>query len=135
MEAVTIHDEKPSRVLDVDLIDVLQLCEQEALSSSWRIRNVDCLGVLMEEFMRLGDANATISGAELLRLAAGVYQIIEGDFEAYRPGADRFWLVVRAIDSSFYVVITDDAELLDRVQTHFSDVRPSPAYAAYPDGL
>lgn len=133
MEAVAIYDLSTVGVLDVDLIDVLQLCESDVLSSSWRISNVDCLGVSMGEFMQLSDRNATVSGEELMRLAAGVYQIIWGDFEAYRHGEDRFWLVVRAIDSTFYVVITNDAQLLGKVRARFSDVRPSLEDVDYPN--
>jgi hypothetical protein len=79
VEAVTIHDLRPlggGQVLAVDLIDILRLCEPDAVASSWRISYVECVGELAEAFMRLGDANATVSGPELLRLAAGVYQVI-----------------------------------------------------------
>jgi hypothetical protein len=137
MEAVTIHDLRSlggGRVLAVDLIDLLRLCEPDALASSWRISYVDCMGDLAGEFMRSGDTNATVSGPELLRLATGVYQVIWGDFEAYRSGEERFWLVVRAIDASLYVVITEDKMLLGRVRSRFTDVRPSPEDAEYPDG-
>ena len=71
-------------------------------------------------------------GPELLRLAAGVYQVIWGDFEAYRLGQERFWLVVRAIDSTLYVVITEDRQLLERVRSRFTDVRHSLEEADYP---
>jgi hypothetical protein len=88
VEAVTIHDLRPlsgGQVLAVDLIDILRLCESDVLLSSWRLRNVDCAGDLADEFMRLGESEATVNGQELVRLASGVYQVIEGDFEAYRP--------------------------------------------------
>jgi hypothetical protein len=141
LEAVTIHDMRPlgdGQVMAVHLIDILRLWEPEILASSWRVSCVDCLGDLADEFVRLGDANGTISSPELLRLASGVCQVIEGDFEAYRPHEEQPWLVVRAIDSTLYVVITEDAQLLDRVRSRFSDVRPAPEEAepyVAPDGV
>ena len=134
MKAVTIHDSRPlgnGSVLTVDLIDILRLCESDALASSWRVSYIDCFGDLAGEFMHLGEVKATVSGPELLRLAAGVYQVIEGDFEAYRLGEERFWLVVRAIDSTLYVVVTEDPQLLSAVRMRFRDVRTSPEDAKY----
>jgi hypothetical protein len=129
MEAVTIHDLRPSggvRILAVDLIDILRLCEPEVAASSWRLHAVECFGDLAGDLERLAESDAMISGQELLRLASGVHQIIWGDFEAYQAGEDRFWLVVRAIDSTVYVVITEDQQLLERVRARFQDVRSSP---------
>src|SRR5690349_16487006 len=104
-QAVTIHDIR-DRVLAVDLIDILRVVGRDSESSSWLCRNVKCTGDLAEALHRVSDAESAISGAEMLRLAGGVLQIIDGDFEAYRPGEIRPWLVVRAIDSSAYAVIT-----------------------------
>lgn len=129
-QAVTIHDIR-DRVLAFDLIDILRLAGPDAELSSWRWRNVECTGKLAEELHRVSDAECALAGAEMLRLAAGVLQIIDGDFEAYRPGATRPWLVVRAIDSSLYAVITQDEGLLARVREGFWNVRNSPDDAAY----
>ena len=133
VEAVTIHDTRVlggSRVLAVDLIDILRLCEQDVLASAWRLSYVDCFGALAGEFMRLSAENAIISGSELIRLAAGVQQVVWGDFEGFRCCDGRCWLVVRAIDASLYVVVTADPSVLKQVQSRFSDVRPSPDDAA-----
>jgi hypothetical protein len=134
MRAVTIHDMRPlgrGQVLAVDLIDILRLCEADVTTSSWKCSYVECLGDLACEFMSVGDAQGIISGEELLRLASGVYQVIWGDFEAYRTGESRPWLVVRAVDSTLYVVITDIRHLLDEIRTRFQIVRESPEDAEY----
>jgi hypothetical protein len=134
VEAVTIHDMKKIdefQMLAVDLFDILRLCEQDVLASFWRLSYVDCLGEGAGEFMRLGQAEATISGSELFERASRLSQVFWGDFEAYRPNEQKFWLVVRAIDGSLYVVITADTQLLDRVRSRFNDVRPSPEDAEY----
>src|SRR6185503_14067976 len=98
-QAVTIHDIR-DRVLAFDLIDILRLAGSDAESSSWRCRNVECTGDLAEELHRVSDAESTLTGAEMLRLAESIAQVIDGDFEAHRSGETRPWLVVRAIDSS-----------------------------------
>ena len=100
-QAVTIHDIR-DRVLAFDLIDILRIAGPDAESSSWRCRNVECTGDLAEELHRASDAMSALTGAEMLRLAGGVLQIIDGDFEAYSASETRPWLVVRAIDSSEY---------------------------------
>jgi hypothetical protein len=129
-QAVTIHDTR-DRVLAFDLIDILRLAGPDAESSSWHCRNVECTGDLAEELHRVSDAGSALTGVEMLRLAGGLLQVIDGDFEAYRPGETRPWLVVRAIDSSEYAAITQDERLLARVRERFRDVRDSPEDAAY----
>lgn len=128
-QAVTIHDIR-DRVLAFDLIDMLRLAASDAESSSWRCRNVECTGDLADELHCVSDAESAVTGAEMLRLAGGVAQVIDGDFEACRPGETRPWLIVRAIDSSEYTVITQDEHLLARVRERFSDVRDSAHDAA-----
>ncbi len=125
MKAVTIHDLN-ERCLAFDLIDILRLSEPEVAASYWRISDVECLGDSAQELEGYSNASQVISGIELLRLSANVYQVIDGAFKAYRPDAERPWLIVRAVDSTLYVVVTNDELLLDRVQSHFSDVRSSP---------
>lgn len=129
-QAVTIHDAR-DHILAFDLIDILRLAGTDVESSSWRCRNVECTGDLAEELHRVSDAGSTLSGTEMRRLAGGVLQIIDGDFEAYSAGEMRPWLVVRAIDSSEYAVITRDDRLLARIRERFRDVRDSPDDAAY----
>jgi hypothetical protein len=128
--AVTIHDTR-DRVLAVDLIDILRLAGPDAQSSLWRCRNIECIGDLAEELHHASENGSVLTGLELIRVAGGVEQIIDGDFEAYRLGESVPWLVVRAIDSAEYVVITQDERLLTRIRERFRDVRDSPDDTAY----
>jgi hypothetical protein len=129
-QAVTIHDAR-DRVLAFDLIDILRVAGPDVESSSWRCRNVECTGDLAQELHRVSDAESVLTGAEMLRIAGGVLQMIDGDFEAYGPGETRPWLIVRAIDSSEYAVITQDERLLARIRERFRDVRDSPDDGAH----
>lgn len=126
MEAIRIYKRRSygdSQILAVDLIDILRLKEANVRASWWRLANVECVGPLADEFMQLGDEEATVSGEELLRLAAGVDQVIEGDFEAYWPGEAAPWLVVHAVDSTFYEIITKDRDLLNQLKARFHTVQ------------
>jgi len=96
------------------------------LRSNWQCRDVDCLGDSASSLMSLAESGASLSGDALLALARGVYQIIDGDFVATRPGDEKQWLAIRAVDSSFYVVVTDDEAAIAAVWRRFRDVRESP---------
>ncbi|WP_129219386.1 hypothetical protein [Lichenibacterium ramalinae] len=49
-----------------------------------------------------------------------------GEFTAHENGQDTSWVTVRAIDSSWCEVETDDIGVLDRVRETFVDVRMDP---------
>jgi len=132
MNAITIHDLRESiggRVLSFDLVDILRLAEADVRASSWRCRHVECVGDLAEDLHRAADAGNPVTGTELLRLASGIRQVIDGDFEGFRPAATTPWVVIRAVDSSEYVVVTDDKALLSRLRERFHNVSDSPGDA------
>jgi hypothetical protein len=132
MEAVTIHDMRHlggGRVLAVDLIDLLRLFESEVRTLCWACRDVWCMGDGAKELHQAAETGAGLDGRDLLRLAAGVFQVIDGEFVGIPPGGTRPRLVVVAEDSSYYVVATSERSFLDLVRQRFSDVRPSPEWA------
>ena len=88
-----------------------------------------------EELERASATGTPIAGPDLFRLAAAVTQVIDGAFAATRADDDgSTWLIIRAIDSSFYVVTTSDGELLARVRSRYRDVRDEPE-VKWPDQL
>jgi len=132
MEAVTIHDMRPlgtGQVLAADLIELLRLFEPEVRALFWVCRDVWCLGDRADEFRRASEAGRMLEGSELLRLASGVYQVIDGEFIGTAPNGSRPQLVIVAEDSTYYVLASSDPEVLDRVRLRFSDVRVSPEWA------
>jgi hypothetical protein len=118
VESLTIHDMRPlgsGRVLAVDLIDLLRLFEPEVRALSWTCGgDLWCLGDGTAEFERVSESGAPLDGGELLRLASGVYQVIDGEFVGTPPGGTRPRLVIVAEDSTYYVVASPEPELLGR---------------------
>jgi hypothetical protein len=87
---------------------------------------VECVGELAVTLHTAFERGAAISGGELVSTAGGVTQAIDGDFIATRRGETAPWLVVRAVDSSFYVVLSDDHGFIDELRARFRDVRAAP---------
>src|SRR5262245_8410959 len=132
MNAVTIHDLVEANdpgSLAFDLIDILRLAEADVVASTWTCRHVEGIGRLANQLSEISDNGVPVDGSEMLRLAGSVRQIIDGTFEAKRPESLHPWLVIRAVDSSFFMVISDDTNLLARLRARFHDVRDSPVDA------
>ena len=134
MEAVTVWDTKDAgsghRTLSFDLVDILKLVEPELPGSEWQLEKVvEAVGEASRDFDRLCETSEPIQGPELLALASRVDQIVDGDFRGIRFG--ELWLRIRAIDSTEYVVITNDESILSRIRGRFSDVRESPEDARW----
>ena len=132
MLAVTIHDMQEREGggwLAVDLIHVLKLFEPEVLASSWQCRHFWCIPRFGNEARDGSEQGTWMSGPEVLHWAAGWQQVIDGEFIGIRETEKSPWLVVLAVDSTYYVVLARETRFLDRVRERFKDVRPSPEYA------
>jgi len=130
--AVTIWDRTADeRFLSFDLTDILSLCGERALSSAWLCSNVEAIGPGAEKLHAICDAQRTIAGIELISLASGISQTIDGYFYAWEPAADFPWLFIRAVDGEEFAVATTEHELLEAIRRRFRDVRESPLDADY----
>ncbi|MGZ2484218.1 hypothetical protein ACVITL_002741 [Rhizobium pisi] len=120
----------PDRALPFDLRDFLQLLVPGSLEASWKVSAVDAGyqwfdatgagGEMLETMALLGEP---VPGRDLAAAAQDTLQIIWGEFSASLPSApDSDWVVIRAIDSTFYEIATDDEKVLKKVETHFADV-------------
>lgn len=125
MKAVSVWDVDDRHVLSVDLAPLLRLAGQKALDSRWWCSDVDCAGRGAAKLRAIGLCPPT-SGTDLLALAEDVDQVIDGEFIATRPPGNEPWLIIRAIDSTEYVVVTDDDDLVRLIRTKYRDVRDSP---------
>lgn len=61
-----------------------------------------------------------LSGAVLRARADTLLQVITGEFRAFEGAAASPWLIVRAFDSSFYAIETEDEAVLALARQHFS---------------
>jgi len=122
MNAVMVNDTEPERkVLAVDLRHVLSALGSRALGSEWRVREVWAEGDAKPE-LEAFDGSELITGLRLAALAQNVTQIIDGEFSAFESGQTTPWVVVEALDSTYYTVRSDDASILARIRSAFHDV-------------
>lgn len=128
IDKVTIHD-LDGPVLAFDLRDVLRALAPQSLAARWAIKSpgesaFEATGVGGLRLEGLADTSARIDGDELLAIADDTAQVIWGDFHgALADDADREWLIVRAIDSSFFEIETSDQIVLAMIKSSFKDVR------------
>lgn len=79
----------------------------------------------MEELAR---HNAQLLGSELAALAENTRQVIWGEFVGSEPTqSDKTWVTIRAIDSTFYEIDTDDEAVLRKINSIYKDVRTGEA--------
>ena len=127
MRGITVRDTDTEGSLSFDLRDLLELVGPRARQSTWRLESIECLGGPLADVLHdASDAGHVLSGDELARLAAGVVQVIDGEFRAFLAGAAEPWLVIRAVDSSAFDVETDDGAVLAAIATRFHSVSEIP---------
>ena len=127
MRGVQIRDMNESgHVLAVDLQHILDLIGERAILSRWRASEVWVIGKengeVAQELENLADGLKFISGEHLNRMAHSLVQVIDGEFSAFESGCDLPWLIIRAVDSSFYEVFSTEPEVLNRVRALFRKV-------------
>ncbi len=127
MQGITIRDMVESgRYLAVDLQHVLDLFGERVIQSRWTASEVWATGKETGEAEReldeLADGQTFISGEQLSRIARNLVQIIDGEFRAFEQGSASPWIVIRAVDSSFYEVFSPEPEVLTRVRGAFHHV-------------
>lgn len=130
MKGIEIKDStEDGNALSFDIRELIAVIGEPALVSSWQCKYLECFGDNAEKLHEISDKEQHISGEELMQIASGIYQTVDGEFEAYCDKAEKPWLVIRAIDSSSFDVITSDLEILERVRRNFQDVTDLPSYA------
>ena len=134
MPTLQIHDFVPYSGAVVGPCTLIPLLGDRAVRARWQIAGVARFD---EPLMIVGDeaaerleylarASDRIAGALLRELLSQVAQVIWGEFTAHEADRDTPWVMVRAIDSSWCEIETDDVGILDRVRGSFVDVRMDP---------
>lgn len=133
MSVLRIHDLEDG-ILSVDLDRILNLLSPRSTKARWTVSAVRAVHTEQEWFDATGDGGEALdalankglplSGHELSEIAQRTVQVIWGEFTAALPDALHTpWITVRAIDSSFYEIITSDESVLKIVLSTFKDVR------------
>ncbi|MFT4161622.1 hypothetical protein [Shinella sp.] len=137
MATLRIYDLK-EHVLALDLKDLLRLLAPRSLEANWIVSTVkfskpehehfEATGEGGEQLEELAQGNARLSGFDLAALADSTRQVIWGEFVASAPTQlDKTWLIIRAVDSTFYEIDTDDETVLRKISSAYKDVRAGEA--------
>jgi hypothetical protein len=133
MATLRVYDLKDS-VLALDLQDVLRLLAPRSLQASWIVSTVksskpghewfEATGEAGEQLEALAQIKSQVSGTELAALAENTQQIIWGEFTGSTPTQPgNIWVIIRAADSTFYEIETDDETVLNTIVSTYKDVR------------
>jgi hypothetical protein len=124
MNAIEIWDRK------IELRDFLPLLSGRAQASQWQVTAYDEPGVYpyfevveCERLWELEESGARFSYEELEVMAQQVLQVIWGCFKAFDQDQLSPWLLLTAVDSTFWSVDTDDLAVRKAVFGRFKDVR------------
>ncbi|APT35034.1 putative nucleotidyltransferase (plasmid) [Methylobacterium phyllosphaerae] len=131
MQILQIHDVPPTAPIVVDPRAVLPILGQRAIRANWEVAGVarhgEALIVTGEEaadrLEALSRSTVRIPGGLLVELIHQTAQVIWGEFKAFEEGEEAPWVILRAIDSTWCEVETDDESVLDQVRRTFADVR------------
>jgi len=118
MTGIRIKDMGANRVLAFDLRDILRLLGEDAITSTWTASCVECTGPNSEQLHESSDRGEKIEGARLFAITEGIGQVIDGDFSGDLDG-DTPWITIRAVDSSFFEVITDRSAVIETLRARF----------------
>lgn len=113
-------------MLTFDLRDILALVPPASGDSTWEVSDAEVVGTCAEALHGASDAGARLTDRQLRQIAAGITQTINGELRAYRAGAREPWLVIRAVDSSSFDVISDDPVLIETLRARFERVTAYP---------
>ena len=107
---------------DLDLHSIVLALGDRALKSVWQVSGVDCLGENAEELWSLDDNKQSVVGNDLLRITAGISQIIDGYFRAFDKGSTPYWFYMRAWDGSGFYIEMNDHKIKEELQTRFQNI-------------
>jgi hypothetical protein len=79
MAALSIRERDADGVLRFDLIELLRLIGPAATASRWMCSGVEATGSLAAELHDAADRGTPLDGVDLLRIARGVAQVVDGD--------------------------------------------------------
>lgn len=122
MHTITLMERQGTDPLSFDLRNLLVLVAPAVRRMNWRICGLECVGERSDELHRLALHGDLVDGDLLMTLAAGIEQVIDGEFSGYEPGRAEPTLVFRAVDSSSWDISAESDAVLGVFRRCFSDV-------------
>ena len=134
MTTLRVYDLDRHHVLAVDLRHILDLLAPHSLLASWTISTVksansdhewfEATRANRDKLEMMAQADTRVSGPVMAELAQGTRQVIWGEFVGSLPEQPgRPWLTIRAVDSTFYEITSEDKEVVHQIRSAFKDVR------------
>ena len=111
--------------LSFDLAQVLASLGPRARTSSWSCHDlwfVTCDEQDVPELEQESDASQFLSGEDLLAATERLLQVIDGEFAAFDGDESVPWVILRAVDSTFWEVESTEPGVLEAVSASFKDV-------------
>ena len=118
--AAPVPPERPDQ--EHDLHGLIVALGKRALESVWVGRDVKCYGEKAEALYAFTSQDKPIEGRELLAIAAGIRQTVEGDFHAFDPGANAPWIFIRAWEGTGFYIETNDPRSTERLKSRLPSV-------------
>lgn len=115
-------DDLPIASQNFDVHALLVALGDRAANSVWQVSGIDCFGENAAELWALDDNKQSIAGNDLLRITAGIYQTIEGYFNAFDNDSASHWLEIRAWDGEGFYIETNDEKIKTRLHSEFQDI-------------
>jgi hypothetical protein len=124
MAGIRIHDSTDEHVLAFDLADLLEGLGEHAKLSAWKCSVGECIAQDGARLDLEGAYNSPVglSGPEIFTLASETLQVVDGLFEAIRPGEARPWIKLEAVDSTYWEAFAAAAADLASLRLRFSEV-------------
>jgi hypothetical protein len=117
-----LHD---GHYLAFDLRDILTALGPRVGKSQWRCDVEECISIEGIEYLEEKyNVSTPIPGKTLIELANITRRMIDGTFQAFDSNADLPWVIIEAIDSSYWEVRTDDQAALESLRKKFHDIEP-----------
>jgi hypothetical protein len=111
----------------VGLLDLLRLLGERGRNSVWLLKNLEVAPSSSADGLHdASDQGLWVPGMELLELAAGYTQVIDGELIAHDSPDDPPWVMLRAVDGTEWDVYSEDESLLSQIAAGVPDARPIP---------
>ena len=123
MHGVIIRDSS-GNTLNFDLKDIVAVLGERTINSYWL-----CSGdfeytseadIPIEALDNAYDRGERIKGSEFINIIKRLIQVIDGTFEAFEINKKQPWVIIRAIDSSWWEVFSNEPVILDNIRARFN---------------